>query len=617
MPSKKAAIGTALGTALALFFNSLPGFIEIETLLKRRENNRQISLVNEANAAEKRLEDTINFEVSGKIYSVQEDNAGKYSVFDAFGNFVKDEDIAQKAIFSSLVYEKYITKESLDAELLYKIAFKSGELMQYAKNTLGLIFFENYNIVSAAVEGGKAGGPKGALFAGLRELSKEAIIEIGKQVVGHPESISRDIAIEAYKVGYNNWKENVSIARNVRKSGALKYEDADRFLYQWFHASLLMAAANRLTDDIGNLKYDTSIDATVANTILALLGRNAGSLGKEHIISEVSKVLNESIWQYPPLKGFIENSRKIIEAYIKKKVELDERALSLIGEKALIQTGQGRYGNGLIAFDMHDITTIDIDTHNLITLTKGYFDEEASWFPNGRGIIFISNNRDDGWNIPREIYVMSNAVDPANLSIRRLTNNKRWEGDPKVSPNLEYAVYSSSSVLIKGRRYFNIRLDGKIYSLKLDGSGVEKRLTKSNCEQELFPSFSNDNKLAYLCVRGNLKEIVIMDFETRTEQSRIRIPYFGFAVISPNGNEILVLDTENNQYFIDLKTRSREDIKWLPKDVRFSRASWNSHGTEIVLGSQLYLANRDGNNLRLLYKGNVNNVSWQPIPLNK
>ena len=63
MPSKKAAIGTALGTALALFFNSLPGFIEIETLLKRRdENSQQITLVNEAAAAEPKKPLELNLE---------------------------------------------------------------------------------------------------------------------------------------------------------------------------------------------------------------------------------------------------------------------------------------------------------------------------------------------------------------------------------------------------------------------------------------------------------------------------------------------------------------------------------------------------------------------------
>lgn len=52
MSSKKAALGTALGTVLALFFNSLPGFIETETLFKRRENKAQITFINEAAAAE-------------------------------------------------------------------------------------------------------------------------------------------------------------------------------------------------------------------------------------------------------------------------------------------------------------------------------------------------------------------------------------------------------------------------------------------------------------------------------------------------------------------------------------------------------------------------------------
>ena len=381
MPSKGRGIrATIRATALAILFTAInPGFTQVESLFKRKENNWQITLVNEAVAAERRLEDTINFEVSGKIYSVQEDNAGKYSVFDASGNFVKDEDIAQKAIFSRLVYDEHIVKlAELPWKPLYKAYFKAGELMQHAKNALGLIFFENYNIVSAAVEGSK-GGLKKALLESLKELSKEAIIQTGKKIIGHPEAVARELAIESYKRGYDAWKENLSIVRALKEGKTLNYDNIDRFLYNSFLANTLMPASNALTTDIVSKKYNTNIDATVANAILALLGRNLDSLPKENIIDELSKALNQSLGQYTPFKRFVKSVEGGLIAYIKKKIELDERALSLIGEKASIKTVQKRYGNGLIAFTCSnnydlDICTIDPNNiKNLRNLTKSRF----------------------------------------------------------------------------------------------------------------------------------------------------------------------------------------------------------------------------------------------------
>ncbi len=619
MSTKVARVGTAAVTALSLFFTGMHGFIEIENLFKKRENKAQVTFINEVVAAERRLEQTVDVEINGKSYSIEKDNVGKFLVSDSSGQPVQDEDIAQKAIFSQLVYDGYMKKGRLSEGFLYKTAFKTGELMQYAKNTFGLIFFGHYKLLAAGVKGGKVGGPKGALLGSLGELTKEAIIGIGKKVVNHPEGISRGIAIEAYKEGYNNWKNNISIADNVRRSGILKYEDAERLLYQWFHASLLMNAADRLTDDIGNFKYDASIDATVANTTFALLGRNLDSLKKEGIIDEVSRTLNQSLGQYPPLKGFTENFREIIVAYIKKKVELDERALGLIGEKPVVEVEQKRYANGLIAFQFYTGADYEILTANPVTKELKYLikhpadDTQPSWSFNGESFVFLSDRHKMGWF--KEVYIAYK--DGSN--VRRVTHGKfGGKQGPKFLPNGEIVYFTSVK---PGEPY-------RLFVTKSDGSGT-RRLTNDNC-WESYPSVSLwNNRLSYICKNDDRKVIKVLDIRRNTVLSEIDVSdlYSPMPEISPDGNQLLVLNHPghtNELYAIDISTQKRKRYEKLPRGHDLEYATWSPDGTSIVLSShsksdtswsKLYQMTTSGENLKLIIKGGGFAVSWQPIPL--
>lgn len=316
----------AWGAALTLFTSLVnPNAALVESLFKRNNVAHKSYFSSNAVAAQ-RLEDTIKFEVNKKKYSIKRNNSGKFLVYDEQGNFVDDRDISQKVTFSKLVYDNEMKKlEEMPVKSLYSAYFKAGELAQYAKKTVARLFLGSHK---ALVESAKF-GPNGALLATLAELTKEQILNVTKQIIKHPEVISRDIAISTYNQGYRSWEVNRQIESYVKKGSVLAYKWADKFLYNWFQANTLMPASNQLVNDIIAKKYKSSVDEALLNVVFDLMGRNLRSLRKETILIEINPFLNKSLGQYEPYQNFSKRMKKGIRSYLERKLELDKKARDL------------------------------------------------------------------------------------------------------------------------------------------------------------------------------------------------------------------------------------------------------------------------------------------------
>jgi len=325
--SRKAITTTALSALLTILS---PSSDTINDLLKNRSVNAQHIITGNANAAtrQSKLDKIV---VDNRIYSLKEDN-GKFLVFDRHGRFIETEEIAQKAIFSKLVYENEIKSiEELPWKPLYEAYFKAGDLIQHTKDFFSFIIFESYNLSKSFVEGAKIAGPKGALLSTLVELSKAEIIDLGKKLIKHPEKTSKRLAIDYYKKGRKAWEENLSLVERLESGGLLSYGNADRFLYNNFIANTFMPASNQLTNDIVKEKY-SSTDTNTSQAVFDLLARMLPSLEKKEIVTEVFRAVNQDLSSYEPYKRFVKTVSSGLESYIRRKIELDQKALSLISQ---------------------------------------------------------------------------------------------------------------------------------------------------------------------------------------------------------------------------------------------------------------------------------------------
>lgn len=603
--------GTA---ALTLFFTlASPNFTAVENLLKGEERPKA-SLVSRASASQKKLEETIKFEVNNKQYSIKEEK-DKFLVYDGSGMFVEDEDIAQKVISSKLIYSNLMAKfEKLPPKPWYTAYFKAGELIQYAKNTLGLILFGSHKIVTAAVKGAKY-GPKGALVGALGELTKEQIIAVGKKAIQHPEAISREIAIQSYKEGYRAWENNVSVEIRTKETGVLHYEDAESFLYHYFKWNDLMKASNELTTDIVHTKYDVGADATLANTVFALLGRNIDSFKKGDIIEEVNKALNVSLGQYKPYRKFSEKIRKSIEGYIKTKLDFNETAASLIGKPEIIDEEKKpelEMENGLIAFSYsksgnEDIYVIDPNTKIIKNLTKHPSDDNyPSWSPNGERIIFTSDRSGS-----TEIYSMNKK----GSDISRLTHNRLEKYLPRWSPKEDFILFTGSK---PGRKFM-------LYKLNLKTSKII-RLGEERKFSDFFSSFSlSGGKFSFTRERGNKYEILICNLTKKMVESRLKLSSRGHSQLSPDGNEMLVYSSQN-VFLYDITQKDPVKIGEVDLSLGFgfknpTYIDWSPDGKKYVVvarsadgsGHKFFYIIRGGSDLEILANMSVDSPSWQPI----
>ena len=68
-------------------------------------------------------------------------------------------------------------------------------------------------------------------------------------------------------------------------------------------------------------------------------------------------------------------------------------------------------------------------------LTDNGNDQRPTWTPDGRSVVFMSNGRDDNWDVYR--------VDLDSLAVTRLTWHTAQDGLPAVSPDGRYVAFMS------------------------------------------------------------------------------------------------------------------------------------------------------------------------------
>ena len=110
-----------------------------------------------------------------------------------------------------------------------------------------------------------------------------------------------------------------------------------------------------------------------------------------------------------------------------------------------------------------DIYTLEVETGNGPSAAKALTDEDGDetnfeWAPNGRNIIYVSEREGNP-----EIY----AVDTADKTTRRLTQNRVNDADPKWSLNSEQVLFRSDN-------------DGKYHLFAMDfKSGSQERVLEA------------------------------------------------------------------------------------------------------------------------------------------
>jgi Tol biopolymer transport system component len=68
-------------------------------------------------------------------------------------------------------------------------------------------------------------------------------------------------------------------------------------------------------------------------------------------------------------------------------------------------------------------------------LTDNGNDQRPAWSPDGRYVVFMSNGRDDNWELYR--------VDVKTLEVVRLTNHLAQDGLPTISPDGRHVAFMS------------------------------------------------------------------------------------------------------------------------------------------------------------------------------
>jgi len=561
--------------ALTVFFNGIPGFSKIESLVKRENNKPHIASTNIASAAERELEVAVEIEINKKRYSIKENN-GKFLVYDNLDQFVEDKDIAQKAIFSRLVYDKEITPYFGKPLVLHTINFTRGELAQYAKNATALLLVGNYNLLKYAVVGTALFGPKGALVGGLYGLSKKGLIELAKLIIEHPGRIARQIGIETYKEGKRAWLRNVSLVKKLKKGEVLAYEDAEKFLYDEFQWMTLIDSSNHLTTDIAMEGYDTNPARHLANTTLSLMGGEAiDSYPKEDLIKEVSNILIQNLSQYEPYKKFIELNKRGTTAYIKRKIELDDQADSLIVAKLPIQIRKRIESEKIYRAGFENMSSELSLLSEVKKIIKGTNEEGTKYqtasdlvlSTDRKRVVFVSNSFHAGdkdpnnyqkseWrDLAREVYIAN--VDGTNTKI--ITNNRVREFSPCWSADNKKIAYFS---VIRGDEHTGKTVNINIVDLANNAHTTitlrHPELDKMDRRNFTSPAFSPDErKMAFHSyILEGKEEVYILDIGSKVLR-KISEPSYGLGWYRPiawsaEGKKLILAESHKEKKYHEM-----------------------------------------------------------------
>lgn len=300
--------------------------------------------------------------------------------------------------------------------------------------------------------------------------------------------------------------------------------------------------------------------------------------------------------------------------------------------------------NGRILFDKFrvdgepDIWTMRPNGSDQVNLTADSeaFDGRASWRPDGRKIVFMSNRETPGNPTPAgspapdfEIFVMN--ADGSKPT--QITSNELDDEAPAWSPSGMEIVFQRDFDIIPGE------VDYDLFKMRADGTR-ERNLTRSEGVQEVDADWSPDGgRIAFVSDRDGDDEIYTM----RPNGSRPRQLTFNEAPAgfdgdpnwSPDGRKIaftserdLTPETEFQVEIYTMRADGSRQTRLTFDDLSDFLPAWSPDGRKIAFTSfrdathevdednaEIYTMRADGSHLRRLTDDPVFDAApdWQPL----
>ncbi len=199
-------------------------------------------------------EKSIIIRINNREYQVQED--GTVVKYD--GTVVQDTSIIEKAHYTAIVTRERITESRYNQVAFAPVTKTMIDLQSLVKPLAGgyaYVLLSSTDITSSLLEGVAKGGPTGAFGNVAKEVTKDLILEVTKELVEHPEKTAMKMADDAYALGLQAYRENYTTYRSVTKEGYIpSYDDAVNFMANEQQKELLGVAV-QLIRDINSKKY--------------------------------------------------------------------------------------------------------------------------------------------------------------------------------------------------------------------------------------------------------------------------------------------------------------------------------------------------------------------------
>ncbi|MBS1947352.1 MAG: S9 family peptidase [Bacteroidetes bacterium] len=179
----------------------------------------------------------------------------------------------------------------------------------------------------------------------------------------------------------------------------------------------------------------------------------------------------------------------------------------------------------------------DITTKKLDTLTRGNYNEgEATWSPDGKQILFVSNRTaDPDKNENTDIYLVDAKPGAA---ARQITTWAGSDNSPRWSPDGKWIAYSRST----GNADY-LMYDEPVLALVPKDGGEPKLLSKSLDRPVFYPRWSNDGTTVYALVEDDRQQYVAGFSATNGQMKKIADGERAFHSLetNPDGNFLVTM----------------------------------------------------------------------------